>query len=73
MASIKGMLPSAVQVLRDGTQVSVPASDLVTGDLVYVGMGQKVPADLKLIECSGDLKFDRSVLTGEVRNSNQTS
>ena len=70
MASIKGMLPSAVQVLRDGSQVSVQASDLVTGDLVYVGMGQKVPADLKLIECSGDLKFDRSVLTGEVRNSN---
>lgn len=68
MASIKGMLPSAVAVLRDGKQVTVPAIDLVTGDLVFVGMGQKVPADLRLMECSGDLKFDRSILTGEVRS-----
>ncbi|KLO07342.1 sodium-potassium ATPase [Schizopora paradoxa] len=65
MASIKGMLPSAVEVLRDGGKVQVQAADLVTGDIVYIGMGQKVPADLRLINCSGDLKFDRSILTGE--------
>ncbi|TDL17671.1 sodium-potassium ATPase [Rickenella mellea] len=65
MKSIKGMLPSAVAVLRDGQQVTVPAIDLVTGDLVLVGMGQKIPADLRLLEVSGDLKFDRSILTGE--------
>lgn len=66
MASIQGMLPADVVVLRDGVQTSVPAASLVPGDLVHVVMGQKVPADVKLIEVSGDLRFDRSVLTGEV-------
>ena len=45
----------------------VQAPDLVTGDIVYIAMGQKVPADLRMIEVGGDLKFDRAVLTGEVR------
>ena len=66
MSSIKGMLPSAVQVLRDGKEVMVQAADLVTGDIVYMSMGQKIPADIRLIDCGGDLKFDRAVLTGEV-------
>ncbi|KAI0246247.1 sodium-potassium ATPase [Lactifluus subvellereus] len=65
MASIQGMLPADVVVLRDGVQASIPAASLVPGDLVHVVMGQKVPADVKLIEVSGDLRFDRSVLTGE--------
>ncbi|KAI0064852.1 sodium-potassium ATPase [Artomyces pyxidatus] len=65
MASIKDMLPADVLVLRDGVQTTVPASELVPGDLVQLVMGQKVPADLRLVEVTGDLKFDRSVLTGE--------
>lgn len=66
MASIQDMLPVDVLVLRDGVQTVVPAADLVPGDLAFVVMGKKVPADLRLIEVSGDLRFDRSVLTGEV-------
>ena len=66
MASIEGMLPADVIVLRDGVQTSLPAASLVPGDLVHLVMGQKVPADVKLIDVSGDLRFDRSVLTGEV-------
>ena len=65
MASIKGMLPSDVLVLRDGGQTKISAKELVPGDLVSIGMGEKVPADLKLIEASADLQFDRSILTGE--------
>lgn len=65
MASIKGMLPSDVLVLRDGSQTKVQAKDLVPGDLVTISMGEKVPADLRLIEVSADLQFDRSILTGE--------
>ena len=65
MASIKGMLPSDVLVLRDGGQTKVSAKELVPGDLVTISMGEKVPADLKLIEVSADLQFDRSILTGE--------
>jgi sodium/potassium-transporting ATPase subunit alpha len=65
MASIKGMLPSDVLVLRDGGQTKISAKELVPGDLVTITMGEKVPADLKLIEVSADLQFDRSILTGE--------
>ena len=67
MSSIQGMLPADVIVLRDGKQITVPAAELVPGDLVHIAMGQKVPADVKLIDVSGDIRFDRSVLTGEVR------
>lgn len=65
MSSIKGMLPSDVMALRNAVQEKIPASELVTGDLVYISMGEKVPADLRLIEVSIDLQFDRSILTGE--------
>jgi sodium/potassium-transporting ATPase subunit alpha len=66
MSSIKDMIPTDVVVLRDGSQSSLAASELVPGDLVQISLGQKVPADLRLIEVSSDLRFDRSVLTGEV-------
>ncbi|KAH9172572.1 sodium-potassium ATPase [Lactarius sanguifluus] len=65
MSSIQGMLPADVIVLRDGKQVTVPAAALVPGDIVQIALGQKVPADVKLIDVSGDIRFDRSVLTGE--------
>jgi len=67
MSSIQGMLPADVVVLRDGKQVTVPAAALVPGDIVQIALGQKVPADVKLIDVSGNIRFDRSVLTGEVR------
>ena len=65
MASIKGMIPAETLVLRDGQQIRVPASNLVVGDIIYMGLGNKCPADFRIIQCTGDLKFDRSVLTGE--------
>lgn len=66
MASMKGMLPADVLVLRDSFRIKLPAKELVPGDLVTLAMGDKVPADIRLIEVSADLQFDRSVLTGEV-------
>ncbi len=65
MDSIASMLPSDVNVLRDGHKKTVPAADLVNGDIVYVTLGNKIPADLRFIEVSSDLKVDRAVLTGE--------
>ena len=43
----------------------VPATDLVTGDIVKITLGSKVPADMRILSCSSDLRFDRSILTGE--------
>ncbi|WVW86130.1 hypothetical protein I302_108171 [Kwoniella bestiolae CBS 10118] len=65
MASISGLLPSAVLVLRNSHQSQLPAKDLVPGDIIYVSLGNKLPADIRFIDVSSDLKMDRSVLTGE--------
>ncbi|KIM77897.1 hypothetical protein PILCRDRAFT_11576 [Piloderma croceum F 1598] len=65
MASISGMLPADVLVIRDGHTSKIPATELVTGDIVKITLGSKVPADMRVLSCSSDLRFDRSILTGE--------
>ncbi|KAK7001680.1 calcium ATPase [Favolaschia claudopus] len=65
MASIAGLLPTDVLVTRAGEKIKLPAADLVSGDIVTITLGSKVPADLRLLEISSDLRFDRSILTGE--------
>jgi sodium/potassium-transporting ATPase subunit alpha len=65
MNSILDLLPSEASVLRDGKLVRLPASELVAGDIVHITIGNKVPADLRIITHSGDVRFDRSILTGE--------
>ncbi|RKP34505.1 hypothetical protein BJ085DRAFT_23905 [Dimargaris cristalligena] len=64
MKSINNMLPANCEVLRDGLLQTIPTCDLVVGDRIQMNYGNKVPADLRIMECF-DLKFDRSVLTGE--------
>ncbi|TQV93461.1 hypothetical protein V2A60_010137 [Cordyceps javanica] len=66
MKSITDLLPSEALAVRDGGQtVRVPAAELVAGDIVHLSIGNKVPADLRILSHSGDIRFDRSVLTGE--------
>ncbi|CDU21948.1 K, P-type ATPase [Sporisorium scitamineum] len=65
MNSILHLLPENAVVIRDGEHKSISASDLVVGDVCVLSTGNKVPADMRLIKASADLKFDRSVLTGE--------
>ncbi|KAJ1512664.1 hypothetical protein HMI54_014865 [Coelomomyces lativittatus] len=62
--SFKNMVPSKCNVIRSGEIVSIDASELVNGDIVFVKLGDKVPADIYLFHCS-DLKVDNSNLTGE--------
>lgn len=61
----RNMLPPKATVIRDGgyTQI-VPAADLVVGDIVSVKMGDKIPADLRIVK-SQRLAVDNSALTGE--------
>ncbi len=49
---------------RDGTLQHVPAATLVTGDVVRIAEGERVPADARLL-ASSDLQVDASLLTGE--------
>ncbi|PMB63776.1 Potassium-transporting ATPase alpha chain 1 [Beauveria bassiana] len=65
MKSITDLLPSEALVVRNGETVKIAAADLVAGDIVHLSIGNKVPADLRILSHSGDIRFDRSVLTGE--------
>jgi Ca2+-transporting ATPase len=51
-------------VLRNGQRRSIPATELTVGDLVLLQSGDKVPADLRLLQIR-ELKVDESALTGE--------
>lgn len=66
MASITTMLPDNCLILRDGAQVTLPATDIVPGDILYIKAGNKLPADVRFVEVSNDSRFDRSILTGMV-------
>ncbi|KAL5113432.1 hypothetical protein ACEQ8H_008700 [Pleosporales sp. CAS-2024a] len=65
MKSILDLLPSDALVLRGGSFVKVPSADVVAGDIVRISIGNKVPADMRLLSTSGDIRFDRSMITGE--------
>ncbi len=64
LAGIRNMLSAEAQVLRDGEWTHVPAEELVPGDIVRVAAGDKVPADLRLLEAS-NLRVEEAALTGE--------
>lgn len=64
MAAIRSMLAAQASVMRDGQRVSVPAEDLVRGDVVLLEAGSRVPADLRLIG-SRSLQVQEAILTGE--------
>jgi sodium/potassium-transporting ATPase subunit alpha len=65
MKSIKSLIAEEASVIRDGKQVLLPATDIVVGDVVVLGTGDRVPADLRIVQATSDLRFDRSLLTGE--------
>lgn len=67
MASITTMLPDQCTVLRDGISQNIPGSHIVPGDILFLKMGDKVTADVRLVEVSTDAKFDRSILTGTLK------
>lgn len=62
--SIQRMLPAATVVIRDGDRRSVDPSELVPGDLVVLSVGNRVPADLRIV-AANELKTECSSLTGE--------
>ena len=64
MAAIRDMLAPKAAVLRDGRRVTVDGADLVSGDIVLLEAGDKVPADLRVLEARG-LAAQEAILTGE--------
>lgn len=63
-AALHDRIQQRVGVRRSGAWTSVPLVDLVPGDVVRVGLGSIVPADLRLLAATA-VEADESVLTGE--------
>ena len=63
LAALKSRLALSASVRRDGVWKNVPASTLVTGDVVKLSLGAVVAADARLLE--GSVLIDQSMLTGE--------
>jgi magnesium-transporting ATPase (P-type) len=64
LESIRKMLSLEATVLRDGNQSRIAAESLVPGDIVLLKSGDKVPADLRLIDVK-NLEIEEAILTGE--------
>jgi len=64
LEALKKLLPFHVKVMREGREKDIPAKEVVPGDLIMLGEGDKVPADARLIE-SVSLKVNNAPLTGE--------
>ncbi len=64
LAALKKLAAPEAQVLRDGHRVSIPAPELVPGDIVFLEAGNFVPADIRLLEAI-NLKVEEAALTGE--------
>ena len=64
LASIRSMLRVHTHVMRDGVRQQIDAEELVPGDVVLLESGDRVPADLRLIE-GINLGVQESALTGE--------
>jgi magnesium-transporting ATPase (P-type) len=64
MDAIRQMLAPKSSVMRDGERRSIDGASVVPGDIVLLEAGDKVPADLRLIEATG-LRIEEAILTGE--------
>ena len=62
--ALSRMVPEVVTVLRGGRKVTIPAPELVPGDVVLLASGDKVPADMRLIAMR-NLQIEEAALTGE--------
>ncbi|NLM37419.1 MAG: cation-translocating P-type ATPase [Firmicutes bacterium] len=64
LEALRELSAPQAHVIRQGERQTIPAGQVVRGDLVQVEAGQRVPADLRLLEVTG-LEVDESPLTGE--------
>ena len=64
LEALRSMSAPTARVLRQGKESIVPASELVVGDVAFLGDGDMFPADMRLIY-SANLKVQEASLTGE--------
>jgi magnesium-transporting ATPase (P-type) len=64
LESIRNMLSAEARTLRGGETRVIPADELVPGDIVLLESGDKIPADLRLVDAK-NLRTEEAALTGE--------
>ena len=64
LAALRALASPSARVRRGGTVLTLPASDLVVGDVVLLEAGNVVPADLRLLDAA-QLRVEEAALTGE--------
>ena len=66
IAALQEYSANEAKVLRDGLMLRVKAEDLVPGDILHVSVGDRVPADCRVIAIhSNSFRIDQAILTGE--------
>ncbi|NXR07092.1 AT2C2 ATPase, partial [Semnornis frantzii] len=71
LEELNKLVPPECNCLREGKLQHLLARELVPGDIIYLAVGDRVPADLRLIEVT-DLLVDESSFTGEAEPCNKT-
>lgn len=66
MEKLKSLVSTEAVVKRNGELIKIPRTELTIGDIVVIEEGDKIPADILLIE-TNELRIDESSLTGESR------
>ena len=64
LQALQRMAAPMARVFRDGRETEIPARDLVPGDVILLQTGDKIPADVRLLEAV-NLQIDEAALTGE--------
>ncbi|NWI27457.1 AT2C2 ATPase, partial [Sula dactylatra] len=71
LEELNKLVPPECNCLREGKLQHLLARELVPGDIIYLSVGDRVPADLRLIEVT-DLLVDESSFTGEAEPCNKS-
>jgi P-type Ca2+ transporter type 2C len=67
LEALKNMQPDVARCVRDGDLGELPARELVPGDIIHLGVGDKVPADCRLLKIhTATLRAEQSSLTGSI-------
>ncbi|CAE6425821.1 unnamed protein product [Rhizoctonia solani] len=71
--ALKEYSPDEAKVIRDGHVAKIHASDLVPGDIISIAVGDRIPADCRVVSIhSSSFRIDQAILTGESQSVGKT-
>ncbi|WP_140485555.1 cation-translocating P-type ATPase [Flavobacterium sp. GSA192] len=70
--ALSNMVPENAMVIRNGNIITIPVSEIVPGDIVQVAAGDRIPADMRIIQ-QKNLQVEEAALTGESVPSQKTT